>query len=95
MMERKRSIIELSFMVLPPPLIAILLSAAIAVGVSLIRVSGFSICLDLRCGVPVVPETVIHFKNENLKDDENENIDTILKQPLIKAKEIKDYPRPL
>ena len=42
--------------------------------------------------VPVVPETVIHFKNENLKDDENENIDTILKQPLIKAKEIKDYP---
>ena len=42
--------------------------------------------------VPVVPETVIHFKNDNLKDDENENIDTILKQPLIKAKEIKDYP---
>ena len=42
--------------------------------------------------VPVVPETNIHFKNENLKDDENEKIDSILSQPLIKAKEIKDYP---
>ena len=42
--------------------------------------------------VPVVPETNIHFKNENLKDDENEKIDSILNQPLIKAKEIKDYP---
>ena len=42
--------------------------------------------------IPVVPETNIHFKNENLKDDENEEIDNILKQPLIKAKEIKDYP---
>jgi len=42
--------------------------------------------------IPVVPETNIHFKNENLKDDENEKNDTILSQPLIKAKEIKDYP---
>ena len=42
--------------------------------------------------VPVVPETNIHFKNENLKDDENEKIDSILSQPLIKAKELKDYP---
>ena len=42
--------------------------------------------------VPVVPETLIYFKNENLKDDENEKIDSILSQPLIKAKEIKDYP---
>ena len=42
--------------------------------------------------VPVVPETSIHFKNENLKDDESEKIDSILSQPLIKAKEIKDYP---
>ena len=42
--------------------------------------------------VPVVPETVVHFKNETLKDEENENIDNILSQPLIKAKEIKDYP---
>jgi hypothetical protein len=42
--------------------------------------------------IPVVPETNVHFKNENLKDDENEEIDNILKQPLIKAKEIKDYP---
>jgi len=42
--------------------------------------------------VPVVPEPNIHFKNANLKDDENEEIDSILRQPLIKAKEIKDYP---
>ena len=42
--------------------------------------------------IPVVPETNIHFKNENLKDDENEKNDSILGQPLIKAKEIKDYP---
>ena len=43
--------------------------------------------------VPVIPETLIHFKNENLKDDsENEKIDSILSQPLIKAKEIKNYP---
>ena len=42
--------------------------------------------------VPVVPEINIHFKNENLKDDENEKIDNILSQPLIKAKEIKNYP---
>ena len=42
--------------------------------------------------IPVVPETNIHFKNETLKDDENEKIDSILGQPLIKAKEIKDYP---
>ena len=42
--------------------------------------------------VPVVPEPNIHFKNENLKDDENEKNDSILSQPLIKAKEIKDYP---
>ena len=43
--------------------------------------------------VPVIPETLIHFKNENLKDDkENERIDSILSQPLIKAKEIKNYP---
>ena len=43
--------------------------------------------------VPVVPEINIHFKNEDLKDDENENIDNnILSQPLIKAKEIKNYP---
>ena len=42
--------------------------------------------------VPVVPETFIHFKNWNLKDDENEPNDSILSQPLIKAKEIKDYP---
>ena len=42
--------------------------------------------------VPVVPETLIYFKNENLKDDENEKIDSILSQPLIKAKELKDYP---
>ena len=42
--------------------------------------------------VPVVPETNVHFKNETLKDDENETIDSILSQPLIKAKEIKDYP---
>ena len=41
---------------------------------------------------PVVPEPNIHFKNENLKDDENEKIDSILSQPLIKAKEVKDYP---
>ena len=42
--------------------------------------------------VPIVPETLIYFKNENLKDDENEKINSILSQPLIKAKEIKDYP---
>ena len=42
--------------------------------------------------VPVVPETSVHFKNDSLKDDENETIDSILTQPLIKAKEIKDYP---
>ena len=42
--------------------------------------------------IPVVPETQIKFKNENLKDDENENVDSILCQPLIKAKEIKNYP---
>lgn len=42
--------------------------------------------------VPVVPETLIKFKNENLKDDENEKSIEIFSQPLIKAKEIKDYP---
>ena len=42
--------------------------------------------------VPIVPEIAISYKNENLKEDENENIDSILSQPLIKGKEIKDYP---
>ena len=42
--------------------------------------------------VPVVPETNIHFKNQDLKDEENEKNDSILGNPLIKAKEIKDYP---
>jgi len=42
--------------------------------------------------VPVVPEPLIKFKNDSLKDDENEKADNILSQPLIKAKEIKDYP---
>ena len=41
---------------------------------------------------PIVPEINIHFKNVNLKDDENEKTDSILSQPLIKSKEIKDYP---
>ena len=42
--------------------------------------------------VPVIPEINIHFKNESLKEDENEKIESILSQPLIKGKEIKDYP---
>ena len=43
--------------------------------------------------IPFIPETNIHFKNDNLKDDENEIIDNnILSQSLIKAKEIKNYP---
>ena len=41
---------------------------------------------------PIIPEINIHFKNESLKDDENEKTDSILSQPLIKSKEIKDYP---
>ena len=41
--------------------------------------------------IPTVPETQIHFINKNLKEDEKENIDFILNQPLIKCKEIKDY----
>ena len=41
--------------------------------------------------IPTIPETQIHFINKNLKEDEKENIDSILNQPLIKAKEIKDY----
>ena len=41
--------------------------------------------------IPVIPETQIHFINKNLKEDEKENIDFLLNQPLIKAKEIKDY----
>ena len=42
--------------------------------------------------VPIIPEINIHFKNEKLKDYENEKNDSILSQPLIKTKEIKDYP---
>ena len=41
--------------------------------------------------IPVIPETQIHFINKNLKEDEKENIDFLLNQPLIKTKEIKDY----
>ena len=41
--------------------------------------------------IPVIPETQIHFINKNLKEDEKENIDFFLNQPLIKTKEIKDY----
>ena len=41
--------------------------------------------------IPTIPETQIHFINNNLKDDEKENTDFMLKQPLIKTKEIKDY----
>ena len=41
--------------------------------------------------IPAVPETQIHFKNNNLKEDEKENIDFFLNQPLIKSKEIKNY----
>ena len=41
--------------------------------------------------IPVIPETQIHFVNKDLKEDEKENIDFLLNQPLIKTKEIKDY----
>ena len=41
--------------------------------------------------IPVIPETQIHFVNKDLKEDENEHIDFMLSQPLIKTKEIKDY----
>ena len=41
--------------------------------------------------IPAIPETQIHFINENLKEEEIENIDFFLKQPLIKSKKIKNY----
>ena len=41
--------------------------------------------------IPTIPETQIHYVNKDLKEDEKENIDFILNQPMIKCKEIKNY----
>ena len=41
--------------------------------------------------IPVIPETQIHYINNELKENEKENTDFIFNQPLIKSKEIKDY----
>ena len=41
--------------------------------------------------VATIPETQIHFVNKNLKENEKENIDFLLNQPMIKCKEIKGY----
>ena len=41
--------------------------------------------------IPAIPETQIHFINNNLKEDEKEKTDFFLNQPLIKTKEIKNY----
>ena len=41
--------------------------------------------------IPAIPEIQIHYINNNLKEDEKENIDFFLNQPLIKTKEIKNY----
>ena len=41
--------------------------------------------------IPAIPETQIHYTNKNLEENEKENIDFFLNQPLIKSKEIKNY----
>ena len=41
--------------------------------------------------IPAIPETQIHFINNNLKEDEKEKTDFFLNQALIKTKEIKNY----
>ena len=41
--------------------------------------------------IPTIPETQIHFIDKNLEENEKENKDFILNQPLIKTKEIKNY----
>ena len=41
--------------------------------------------------IPVIPETTIHFIDNNVKEDDKEKTDCILTQPLIKCKEIKNY----
>ena len=42
--------------------------------------------------LPSLPSIQIHFKNNNLKENESEDINLFLKQPLIKSKAIKNYP---
>jgi len=42
--------------------------------------------------LPALPSIQIHFNNNNLKEDETEDNNLFLKQPLIKSKEIKNYP---
>ena len=42
--------------------------------------------------IPTIPETQIHFVNKDLKEEEKEKIDFILNQPMIKCKEIQNYP---
>ena len=41
--------------------------------------------------IPTIPETQVHFVNKNLKEDEKENTDFFLNEPLIKTKKIKNY----
>ena len=41
--------------------------------------------------IPAIPEIQIHFLNKDLKENDKENLDFFLNQPLIKSKEIKNY----